>query len=115
MNPDMGHRVDMYRGVDGFFDEMADPMPGGFRTASGWLSSGGKVGIVWCHDPNAGYGNATQCGKIKTNGTDAVRHHFMQSHSPWVCTVCANQGQRPPDPACDRADLCKRYGPLGRR
>ena len=114
VNPDMGHRVDMYRGVDGFFDEMADPMPGGFRTASGWLSSGGKVGIVWCHDPNAGYGNATQCGKIMTNGTDAVRHHFMQSHLllglyPSV-PIKDNDHQIQP---ATRADLFyKRYGPL---
>lgn len=28
VNPDMGHRVDMYRHVDGIFDEMGDPLPG---------------------------------------------------------------------------------------
>jgi hypothetical protein len=113
-NPDMGHRVDMYRGVDGIFDEMADPTPGGFRTATGWLTSGGKVGIVWCHDPKSGYGNATLCGETMTNGSDTVRHHFLQSHLllglyPSV-PVVDNDHQIQPAPRADA--FYARYGPL---
>jgi hypothetical protein len=114
VNPDRGHRIDMYQGADGIFDEMGDPSPGGARTASGWLTVGGKVGAIWCHDPNAGYGNATKCAAVMTNGTDSVRHRFLQSHLlfglfPSV-PVVDNDHQIQPAARADA--FYARYGPL---
>ena len=37
-NPDMAHRVDMLRGVDGIFDEMGDAAPG--VSFDGWVRGG---------------------------------------------------------------------------
>lgn len=115
VNPDSGHRVDMYEGVDGIFDEMGDASPGAARTASGWLVAGGKPGIIWCHDPAAGSGmNATQCGALMTNGSDAVRHRFLQSHLLYglfpSVPVADNDHQIQPAPRADA--LYERYGPL---
>ena len=77
VNPDMGHRVDMYRYVDGFYSELGDTAPGKWRTGTAWLASGGKHAAIWCHgqgDPE------TNCAALMTNGTDAARDHFLQSH-----------------------------------
>lgn len=74
LNPDMGHRIDMYQHIDGIFDEIGDD--GKWRTASAWLTSGGMPGAMWCH------GNLRwwSCGAIMTNGSDAERHHYLQTH-----------------------------------
>ncbi len=76
-NPDMGHRVDMYQHVDGFYSELGDVPPGKWRTGTAWLASGGKHAAIWCHgqgDPES------QCAALMTNGTDTVRDRFLQSH-----------------------------------
>ena len=114
VNPDKGHRLDMYRRVDGIFDEMGDPMPGGMRTASGWLTAGGKVGVIWCHDPKAGYGNATKCAEFMTNGTDDLRHRFLQSHLLYGLfpTVPVKDNDHQIQPSTRADTFYSRYGPL---
>ena len=77
VNPDMGHRVDMYSFVDGFYSELGDTPPGKWRTGTAWLASGGKHAAIWCHahgDPE------TNCASLMTNGTNAQRDRFLQSH-----------------------------------
>lgn len=69
---------------------------------------------MWCHDPASGYGNATECGRLMTNGSDAERHHFLQSHLllglfPSV-PVTDNDHQIQPAPRADA--FYARYGPL---
>mmetsp|Transcript_11573 Transcript_11573/g.22016 ORF Transcript_11573/g.22016 Transcript_11573/m.22016 type:complete len:269 (+) Transcript_11573:393-1199(+) len=75
----MGHRVDMYQDVDAYYDELGDAKPGQWRVGTGWLSSGGRPGIIWCHNPEGVFA-ATQCGAMMTNGTDEERFRFLQSH-----------------------------------
>jgi len=76
-NPDMGHRVDMYRNIDGFYSELGDTRPGKWRMGTAWLASGGKHAAIWCHasgDPE------TNCASLMTNGTTPDRDSFLQSH-----------------------------------
>jgi hypothetical protein len=79
MNPDMGHRIDLHKGVDGFFSELGDTKPGHWRTATSYLSAGGKSSTIWCHDPHNNP-TPTKCGEMMTNGTDKERNQFLQSH-----------------------------------
>ena len=76
-NPDMGHRVDMYKDVDGFYSELGDRKPGKWRTGTALLSSGGKSAAIWCH---AKGDIETKCAEMMTNGTDTERNQFLQSH-----------------------------------
>lgn len=76
-NPDMGHRVDMYRNIDGFYSELGDTKPGNWRMGTAWLASGGKHAAIWCHakgDPE------TNCASFMTNGTTKDRDYYLQSH-----------------------------------
>jgi len=79
MNPDMGHRVDLHKNVDGFFSELGDTRPGRWRIATAYLAAGGKAATIWCHDPHNNP-TPTKCGEMMTNGTDAERNQFLQSH-----------------------------------
>ena len=78
MNPDMGHRVDMCLGVDGFYSELGDTPPGNWRTSTAWLASGGKHAAIWCHDDSSILGGSPCARWMEKNGT--VRHNFLQSH-----------------------------------
>lgn len=80
LNPDMGHRVDMWKHTDGLFDEIGDDPR--YRTSSAWLASGGKPAVMWCHDvasvpPQEGW---SDCGALMANGTDIDRDVYLQSH-----------------------------------
>ena len=107
----MGHRIDMYQHIDGFYSELGDTEPGKWRTGTAWLASGGKHGAIWCHaegDPE------TNCATIMTNGTSTERSYFLQSHLllgvyPTI-PFPDNDHEILPHPRAD--EIYQEYGPL---